>query len=113
MRSKILLLLLIFSIGILIVNASSARAGWSDDPLYRRPFPVPEVPPGAVLVIYGPLPLGRMGKDGEKLEDWKKLLSEAGVGFPAKGFALFYRPARILVVATDELNQEMVKVMME
>jgi hypothetical protein len=91
----------------------SASGAFSDDPNYRKPFALPEPPAGCVIVLYGPLPAGIMGEASEKLNDWKQLLTDAGVHFPDKRFALFDRPAKVLAVATDAKNQELVQTLLE
>jgi hypothetical protein len=91
-------------ISALIFFTCRLDAAWSDDPNYRHPFPVPNAPPGSSIVIYGPIPLGLGGDKGEKIRDWRDILKNMGVDFPPEGFALFYKPARVLVVATNKTN---------
>jgi hypothetical protein len=99
--------------GCILVYGYAAQGAWSSDPDYRRPFPLPQCPPGCVIVLYGPLPKGMMGLKAEGMTDWKNILIAHGVKFPDKGFALFYRPGRMLAIATDTRNQDLVQILME
>lgn len=91
------------------VVVSHALGASSDHPDYRNPFPLPACPPGAVIVLYGPLPRGMMGSDVETATDWKPYLMRHRIEFPIDGFALFYRPGRIVAVATDKKNHELLE----
>lgn len=101
-----------FAILLAMEGPREIWAAWSSSPEYRRPFELPQCPVGCVIVLYGPLPKGTFGKVEEK-DDWKEYLSSVGVKFPKGGFALFDRPARVLAVATDAKNQDLMKIMAE
>jgi len=100
-------------VSLILLCGYKSQGAWSDDPNYRRPFPLPVCPDGCKIVLYGPLPKGIMGKKSEETDDWKSVLIELGVKFSNGGFALFYRPGRMLAVATDSKNQELVQIMVE
>jgi hypothetical protein len=97
----------------LLPFAEQVQPAWSENPDYRYPLAVPEVPASAALVVYGPIPPGLGGPEGEKSKDWQEILTKMGVSFPPGGFAIFYRPARVLIVATDQANQDLVAIICE
>lgn len=92
---------------------SPLRSAWSESAEYRKPFSLPDCPSGSRIVLYGPLPKGVLGLNAEKVSDWKSFLIERGIKFPKDGFALFYPPGRMLAVATDEKNQELLRILFE
>ena len=98
----------IIVIAFFSVLPATSYSAWSNRTDYRFPLNIPAVPSTCKLIIYGPLPKGIMGDKGEKNTDWGPLLKTIGVLFPPGGFAIFYKPARILVVATDSQNQDIV-----
>lgn len=95
------------------VYSNTIFSAWSDNPEYRRPFNIPSPPDNSKLVLYGPLPKGILGEAGESSDDWKPILEKLGVKFPTGGFAIFYKPARVLIVATDAEDQELISVLCE
>ncbi|MDX2080585.1 MAG: hypothetical protein SFU53_07360 [Terrimicrobiaceae bacterium] len=105
--------LVLVIVAILGMACETLDSAWSDSPNYRYPLEIPTVPSDAMLVIYGPIPPGLGGKEGETSKDWVDIFRAMGVSFPQGGFAIFYPPARILAVATDRENQERVAAICE
>jgi hypothetical protein len=101
---------IIYTLLFIVIIYGTTEGAWSSDPNYRFPLQIPSVPSSCVLMIYGPLPLGIFGMQSEKSinDNWIPFLITRGIFIPKGGFAIFYRPARILIVATDKKNQELI-----
>jgi len=104
---------LIYYFTIFVAILCAAVAAYSDSPDYRRPFPLPACPSGATIVLYGSVPPGILGAEAEETVDWKPYLAKAGINLAKDDFALFYKPARILAVATSKNNHDLLVTVFE
>jgi len=104
---------LIYYAIIFATIAYTAIAAYSDSPDYRRPFPLPTCPSGSAIVLYGAVPPGILGAEAEDKVDWKPYLVKAGITLGTDDFALFYKPARILAVATSKKNHDLLVTVFE
>jgi len=104
---------LIDYVTIFVTIVCAAVAAYSDGPNYRRPFPLPACPSGATIVLYGAVPPGILGAEAEEKVDWKPYLAKVGINLGESDYALFYKPARILAVATSKGNHDLLVTLFE